>query len=160
MPLPGNLTIIGEEQGQLEGSCELDGREGTILVQAFDHTVEIPTGSDGISVGRRVHRPFTITKEMDKSTPMLFQALCQGELLSEVRLDWYRIDGTGEQEHYFSVVLRNALVSRVHPWVPDVLDPAKASYRHMEDVSFTYEAIIWTWEPDGIEYEDTWGEMI
>jgi len=26
----------------------------------------------------------------------------------------------------------------------------------MEEVSFTYSKIIWTWEPDGIEAEDSW----
>ena len=41
MPTPGNLTITGEEQGLMEGSCELEEREGTILVQAFDHVVEM-----------------------------------------------------------------------------------------------------------------------
>ncbi len=160
MPLPGNITIIGEEQGQIEGSCDTDGREGTIQVLRFDHSVEIPTSADGITAGRRVHRPFIISKETDKSTPMLFQALCTGELLSEVILDWYRIDGTGEQELYYTIKLYNALISKVRPWVPDILDQSKSAYRHMEDVSFTYEKIIWTWEPDGIEYEDAWGEMV
>jgi type VI secretion system secreted protein Hcp len=26
----------------------------------------------------------------------------------------------------------------------------------MEDISFTYKAIRWTWVPDGIEAEDSW----
>ena len=49
MPMPGNLIITGEEQGLIEGSCELDDREGTILVQAFDHVVEIPTDERGVA---------------------------------------------------------------------------------------------------------------
>jgi type VI secretion system secreted protein Hcp len=72
MPMPGNMIITGEEQGLIEGSCELEDREDTILVQAFDHVVEIPTDSRGVAAGRRVHRVMTITKEVDKSTPMLY----------------------------------------------------------------------------------------
>jgi len=157
MPQPGNLIITGEEQGLIEGSCELEEREDTILVQAFDHVVEIPTDSSGAATGRRVHRAMTITKEIDKSTPMLYQALCTNELLTEVILNWYRLDGTGEYELYYSMTMENAFITRIHPWVPNVLDRANDSMQHMEDISLSYEKIIWTWEPDGIEYEDAWG---
>ena len=160
MPMPGNLTITGEVQGLIEGSCELEEREGTILVQAFDHVVEIPTDDRGIASGRRAHRPMTITKEIDRSTPMLYQALCTGELLTDVKLDWYRLDGSGEEELYYSIELENAMITRIHPWVPNVLDRSSEGLRHMEDVSIAYERIIWTWEPDGIEFEDQWGEMV
>jgi type VI secretion system secreted protein Hcp len=27
---------------------------------------------------------------------------------------------------------------------------------HMEDIAFTYETIIDTWTPDGIEAQDSW----
>jgi type VI secretion system secreted protein Hcp len=30
----------------------------------------------------------------------------------------------------------------------------------MEDVSIAYEKIIWTWVPDGVEYEDSWGAIV
>jgi type VI secretion system secreted protein Hcp len=158
MPMPGNLTITGETQGVIEGSCELDNREGSILVQAFDHVVEIPTDERGVASGRRMHHPISITKEIDRSTPMLYQALCTGELLTEVVLDWYRVDGTGDNELYFTIELKNAMVTRIHPWVPNVLDRSNENLRHMEDVSIAYESIIWTWTPDGVEYEDSWGE--
>ncbi|MDH5387809.1 MAG: Hcp family type VI secretion system effector [Gammaproteobacteria bacterium] len=159
MPMPGNLTITGEEQGLIEGSCDIEEREGTILVQAFDHIVEIPTDDRGVAIGRRLHRPMMITKEFDKSTPMLYQALCTGELLTEVVLDWYRMDGFGEQELYFSMQMENAMITKVHPWVPNVLDRSNETLKHMEDVFISYEKIIWTWEADGIEFEDAWGEI-
>lgn len=159
MPMPGNLIITGEEQGLIEGSCELEDREDTILVQAFDHVVEIPTDSRGVASGRRVHRAMSITKEIDKSTPMLYQALCTNELLTEVILNWYRLDGTGEYELYYSITMENAFITRIHPWVPNVLDRANDGLKHMEDISLSYEKILWTWEPDGIEYEDAWGEF-
>ncbi len=160
MPIPVNLTVIGELQGAIEGSCEIEDREGSILVQGLDHVVEIPTDSKGVTAGRRVHRPVTVTKEIDKSSPMLYQALCTSERLTEVRIDWYRVDETGIQELYFTTFMENAFVTRIRPWIPNVMEQGSEGFRHMEDVSFTYEKIRWTWEPDGIEYEDAWGEAL
>ena len=41
-------------------------------------------------------------------------------------------------------------------WVPECLDPTQGYLKHMEDVSFTYRKISWTWVLDGIESEDSW----
>lgn len=90
---------------------------------------------------------------------MLYQALCTNELLTEVILNWYRLDGTGEYELYYSITMENAFITRIHPWVPNVLDRTNDGLKHMEDISIAYEKILWTWEPDGIEYEDAWGEF-
>lgn len=159
MAMPGHLTITAEEQGDIEGSCEWMEREGTILVQAFDHVVEIPADDRGIASGRRVHRPIVITKEIDKSTPMLYQALCTGELLTDFKLEWYRVDGSGVEELYYTMQMYNGLITKIHPWVPNVLDKENTHLKHMEDVYISYEKIIWTWEPDGIEYEDAWSGL-
>ena len=158
MPIPCSLSIIGENQGEIIGADEVTDRSGSIRVHAVDHCVEIPTDSRGVSSGRRVHRPLIITKEIDKASPMLYQALCTGERLVELTLDWYRIDEGGGEEIYYSLFMQNALISRVKPWMPNAMDADKAGFRHMEDVSFIYEKIRWTWVLDGIEYEDSWGE--
>ena len=92
MAMPAHLTLTGEKQGKIEGSCEMKGREGTILVYGMTHSVSIPTSStDGLSTGKRVHGALNITKEYDKSSPKLYQALCSGEHLSNVTIKWYRI---------------------------------------------------------------------
>ncbi|HET7174396.1 MAG TPA: type VI secretion system tube protein TssD [Gammaproteobacteria bacterium] len=156
MPMPGNLTLVGKEQGPIEGSCDIEGREETILVQAFKHIVDLPANEHGVPSGKRVHRPLMITKEVDKSTPKLYQALCAGEPMSEATLRWYRMDGSGEEVQHFTVMLQNAMIVKIESWVPDVLDKQSAGYGNMENLWFTYETIRWTWEEDGIEYEETW----
>lgn len=156
MPMPGNLTLVGKEQGPIEGSCDIEGREETILVQSFKHVVDLPSNEQGLPSGRRVHRPLMITKEVDKSTPKLYQALCTGEPMSEATLRWYRMDGSGEEQQYFTVMLQNAMLVKIESWVPDVLDKQNAQYGNMENLWFTYEVIRWTWEEDGIEYEEHW----
>jgi type VI secretion system secreted protein Hcp len=44
----------------------------------------------------------------------------------------------------------------VKPSMPVTLLAQNEPYRHMEEVSFTYKKIKWTWEPNGIEAEDSW----
>lgn len=157
MPLPAHLTVEGEKQGKIDGSCEQQGREGTILVQAFKHDVSIPRDpQSGLATGKRVHNPLTVTKTFDKSSPLLFQALCSGEHMKKVEIKFYRIDSTGVEEHYFTVTLEDAIIVSIQPYMPNCLDPASQPFSHMEDISFTYRKAIWRWEPDGVEAEDDW----
>jgi len=157
MSMPSHLSLTGKNQGKIEGSCDIKGREGTILVYALDHHIEIPRDThSGLPTGKRVHLPMTVTKEIDKSSPKLYQALTSGEQLSEVVLDFYRISPTGTEEKYFTSKLENAIIVSIEAFYPETFIPANEPYKHMEKVSFTYEKVIWTWQPDGIEAEDSW----
>ncbi|MBN2515595.1 MAG: Hcp family type VI secretion system effector [Deltaproteobacteria bacterium] len=157
MSMPSHLSLTGKNQGKIEGSCDIKGREGTILVYALNHHIEIPRDThSGLPTGKRIHLPMTITKEMDKSSPKLCQALTSGEQLSEVVLDFYRISPTGTEEKYFTTKLQNAIIVSIESFYPETFIPSNEPYKHMEKVSFTYEKIIWTWQPDGIEAEDSW----
>jgi type VI secretion system secreted protein Hcp len=97
-----------------------------------------------------------VVKFFDKSSPLLYQALCTGEHFSDVTLKWYRIDATGQEEHYFTTMLEDAIIVSMRPYMPDALDPEKESYGHMEEVSFTYRRITWTFEDGGITATDDW----
>ena len=158
MPTPINCTVVGMNQGKIDGSCAIKGREGTIQVQAFDYSVELPKNPQtGLPTGRRVHNPITIVKEIDKSSPKLFQALCSGEQMSKVTIDWYRIDPQGKEEKYFTTELENATIVSMKTWMPNVLRSEDKHMGHMEDVSFAFEKITQTWTNGGISGEDSWG---
>ncbi|MBC2694637.1 MAG: Hcp family type VI secretion system effector [Desulfobacteraceae bacterium] len=157
MSMPSHLELEGENQGVIEGSCEMQGREGTILVYQMSHDIHIPRDpQSGLPSGKRIHGQLTITKEYDKSSPKLYQALCTGEHMKNVTIKWYRIDPTGTEEHYFTHTLEDAIVVALKPYMPIAFLSENEPYRHMEEVSFTYKKIKWTWEPDGIESEDDW----
>ncbi len=157
MPMTSHMEVTGMKQGKIDGSCEMEGRESTILVYSYDHQVHIPRNPhDGLPSGKRVHGAFEVVKIVDKSTPKLYQALCTGEHLENVTLKQYRIDPTGTEEHYYTVVLENAIVVEMKGYKPMSFMPENESYMHMEKLLFSYEKIKWTWEPDGIESEDSW----
>ena len=157
MPMPAHMELTGENQGKIDGSCDMQGREDTILIQAMNHNVRIPRDPQtGLAIGKRIHEALTVTKVYDKSSPKLYQALCTGEHFSEVVIKWYRIDPTGKEEHYFTHALEDAILVDIKPWTPNCLDPNTESFSHMEDLSFTYRKIKWTFEDGGIEAEDDW----
>lgn len=84
---------------------------------------------------------------------LLYQCLTEGELLTEVSLDWYRIDSTGMEERYYRQVLKNAQITAIEFSVAD--DDSPSSQRgHMERISLIYDSISWCHEVDGIEFED------
>jgi type VI secretion system secreted protein Hcp len=151
------MTLEGQNQGKIEGSVKVKGHEGKILVQAVEHTIEIPKSPQtGLPTGKRIHGPATVTKEIDKSSPKLFAALTSGEQMKTVTLEYYRISPKGTEEKYFTVQLENAIITSIRAWTPNCLDPANKQMGHMEDVAFTYEKIKWTFEDGGIEAEDSW----
>jgi type VI secretion system secreted protein Hcp len=157
MPMPCHLTLEGEKQGKIEGSCEMQGRLGTILVYELQHSVHMPRDPhSGLPTSKRVHEPFTIVKMIDKSSPKLFQALCTGEHMKNVTLKYYRITKQGTEEHYFTTTLEDAIITKFHPGMPSTLAAGSEPYGHMEVVSFTYKKIKMTYEPNGIEAEDSW----
>lgn len=157
MAIPAHLTLSGENQGNIDGSCDMKGREGTILVYSMGHDVTIPRSqTDGLATGKRIHRPLCLLKEFDKSSPKLYQALCTGEHLKEVILKWYRITKQGNEEHYFTHKLEDAIVVAIQPYMPLTLLSTNETARHMEEIAFTYKKIRWTWETTGIEAENSW----
>ena len=156
MSMPIHVEIEGEVQGAIEGNCEMAGREGTILVDGFDHQIYIPTDpQSGASTGKRVHGPVTIIAELDKAAPKLYLALTTGELLTTVTFKWFR-QAQAIEEHYFTTVLENAVITSQRAYFPNVLDQATAHYPHLVELQMVYQKVIWMHEIDGIESEDDW----
>ena len=72
MPMPAHMNLTGEKQGNIDGSCDMKGREKTILVYSMNHDIHIPRDpQSGLASGKRIHGPLSIVKEDDKSSPKL-----------------------------------------------------------------------------------------
>jgi type VI secretion system secreted protein Hcp len=157
MALTAYLKLTGANQGEIKGDCAQSGREDMILVYAVDHEVEIPRDTHtGLPTGQHIHKPLTITKHKDKSSPLLYQACTSGEQFTEAELHFYRINDKGQEEHYFTIKLEKAIIVNMKEYTPLTFLPENMPYKDMENTSFTYEKIIWTYETDGIESEDDW----
>jgi type VI secretion system secreted protein Hcp len=166
MPTPAYLSIEGATQGNITegaftqesvGNVYQEGHENEILVEAFSHTVTVPTDpQSGQPTGQRVHKPLTITKVFDKSSPMLYKALSSGEMLTNCEIKWWRTSSQGVQEHYFTIKLEDAIITNISARMPNCQDPGQAHFTHLEDVSFSYRKITWTHEIGSTSGEDDW----
>ncbi len=153
MPTPCNLRI-----GEYPGSSEKEGREDTIDVFEVEHHIHQPVDlTTGQATGVRVHAPLRVVASLDKATPGLHKALCTGQNLDEVILEFYRIDpGTRSEAKYYEIKLRYARVVDASPYMPMSFLPANESYRHMVQYSFVYEEMEWNWMPDSVVEMDKW----
>jgi len=160
MPVTPYCTIEGASQGPISQGCGVQsGHEDEILVQGVKHAVMVPRDpQSGQPTGTRVHGPFTISKVIDKSSPLLYNALCRGESLTKVEIKYYRTTEDGKMEHYFTTTLEDGLIVDLQHTVPHCQDPANGPFTHLEDVSFTYRRITWDNVADSTSATDDWRE--
>ncbi|MDR1124756.1 MAG: Hcp family type VI secretion system effector [Deltaproteobacteria bacterium] len=157
MALTAYLAVNGKSQGDIKGDCPQGGdKKDRIFVYSIDHLVEIPKDTHtGLPTGQRIHHPLVITKHKDQASPKLFRACCTGEQC-EATLDMYRIKPDGTEEKYYTVKLQEAIIVNMREFTPMTFLPDNKPYHDMEEISFTYSKITWTYNDGNIEYVDDW----
>lgn len=144
MALNSYLRLSGANQGEIKGSVMQVGREDSIMVIGWHHEF----GTD--ARGRVTHRPVTITKELDRSTPLISNALAANELLTTWVLRLWQPSPSGEEVHYFTIELENAHVSSIQREMLNNKYPENMQHREREHVAFVYERIVQTDELRGV----------
>ncbi|CAD5106389.1 Hcp family type VI secretion system effector [Zestomonas carbonaria] len=166
MPTPAYISINGKTQGNITqgaftadsvGNIYVEGHEDQILVQEIKHRVTTPTDpQSGQPSGQRVHKPFVFTSALNKSTPLLYQALASGEMLPNVEVKWFRTSVDGKQEHFFTTQLEDATIIDIHTVLPHAQDASKAEFTQLIEVSLAYRKITWSHTIAGTEASDDW----
>jgi type VI secretion system secreted protein Hcp len=157
MALNAYLRLKGETQGDIKGSVTQKGREETIMVIGTHHEVESPRdAASGLPTGKRQHKPFTITKEVDQSTPLLYNVLVNNENITEWKLEYWQPSKSGAEVQHYTVELVNASVSEIRQEMLNNKYPENMQHKEREHISFCYQKIIWTWVDGGITAEDDW----
>ena len=162
MALNAYLKLKGQKAGAINGSVTQKGREHSIMVIAVSHQIVSPRDAQsGLATGKRMHKPFVITKELDQSSPLLYNALCTNENLTEWTLQFWAPQvkagsGTGSEVQNFTVKLINANIASIDFRMPNNKDPALMKFGEYEEVAFTYQKIEWTWNDGGITAMDDW----
>jgi type VI secretion system Hcp family effector len=145
MPHPCLLEVTSLSEGTLKGSGTLYGKSGVIIVYGVDHSVGLTVERfDGFEpMDRLTHGPLTVFKEVDAVSPVLYQHLNACTLLDKVVLRYYTVDSGGKDVNFYSVILSNAIVTRIAAMTKPVFLSKNAPYRPMEKVSFSYKSIQW-----------------
>jgi type VI secretion system secreted protein Hcp len=166
MALNSYLKLKGQKQGEIKGSVIQKGREGKIMVIAVSHEIMSPRDpASGLPTGKRMHKPFVITKELDKSSPLLYNVLCNNENLPDWELQFWTPQitakqGTGSEVQHYTVKLENANIASITFRMANNKHPDLMKFAEYEEVAFTYEKIIWTWNEGGIQSEDSWAAPV
>jgi len=153
--LTAHMTIFGENQGEIPGSCQMYGREGTIEVYAYQFSIS--AGSDDICrpTGELNHRPLTIVKDVDRASTALMNALKTNEVL-QVTIDFYRVDSTGAEEKYYTINLRDARISGFQQEQFNNRDPDLRVFLPLEKIAFVYADIFESWLPNKSDARLSW----
>ena len=157
MALNAYLKLKGQTQGEIKGSVTQKGREGKIMVIAVSHEIMSPRDpASGLPTGKRMHKPFVITKELDKSSPLLYNVLVNNENITEWETQFWQPSATGAEVQHYTVKLTNANIASIHFRMLNNKNPELMKYAEYEELAFTYQKIIWTWTQGGITAEDDW----
>jgi type VI secretion system secreted protein Hcp len=162
MALNAYLKLEGQKQGAINGSITQKGREDSIGVIAVSHEIVSPRDpASGLPTGKRMHKAFVITKELDKSSPLLYNSLTKNENIPKWSLKFFT-PGTaagknlGTEVNHYTVELINANVASINFIMKNNRNPQNMQIPEFEEVAFTYQKIIWTWTEGGITAEDDW----
>ncbi len=146
------LSLTGETQGEIKGGVTQAGREDSIEIYGWSHEIVSPRdAASGMPTGKRQHKPLTLTMPIDKSTPLLLNALTNNENITEFRLEMWRPSRSGKEFQYYTIELVNASVASFK-----VESGADKRSPHTATISLTYQKIIEIWEDGGITAKDDW----
>jgi type VI secretion system secreted protein Hcp len=151
------LNLKGAKQGDIKGSVTQKGREGKIQVIAVSHEIVSPRdAASGLPTGKRMHKPFVITKELDKSSPLLYNVLVNNENITTWELQFWQPSATGAEVQHYTVKLTNANIASIAFRMANNKHPDLMKFAEYEEIAFTYQKIEWTWVNGGIVAVDDW----
>ncbi|GFM79659.1 hypothetical protein PSCICN_03510 [Pseudomonas cichorii] len=141
----GYMTIKGDTQGLMSEGCSDEksignkcqkGHLNEIMVLSFAHQM-----SNVGNIKHATHRPIIIVKNVDKSSPLLAQALANREPV-DCMIDFYRTSPKGLQEKFYSIEIKGGLISELMLDIPHAILQNGAEAQ--EHISIRYSEIIWT----------------
>jgi len=157
MALNAYLKLKGQKQGDIKGSVTQKGRQDKIMVIAVQHEVTSPRdAASGLPTGKRQHHPLVITKEVDKSSPLLYNALVNNENITQFKLEFWQPSAAGQEKQYYTIDLTNATVAYIRFIMPNNKHPELMKFAEYEEIAFCYQKITWTYMDGGITAEDDW----
>ena len=148
------LTAQGRQQGTFKGDVTAKGREGAIALTTLAHELVSPRDPvSGLPTGILQHKPVTISKVIDQTSPNFLSAMVNNETLSSVRIEFWR-PGAEVSAPYFVVVLTNAGISDI------AFTASSDGQSETEQIAFTYQTIVWTYPGTGAFVESAWSAPV
>lgn len=134
------MKLIGKKQGLISKECNTQDSMGGEHQSKFKDFISILECNSLLSMNHlsKSFSPITITKSIDKSSPLLVNAFNNEEYV-DVEIDFYRTSEAGHNEHFFSIKMFQAKVVNVDFNLPHVL--MSHDLKMSEQISFSYKDI-------------------
>ena len=147
--IPGESTI--HKMGGVD-------RSKTIECVYFESSIITPRDptSGASSVGQRQHQPILFRKRLDKTSPLLAQALCRNEVVDAEFLFFQPNPVTGAEEHFFTIKISQGRITSLKLWLPNTLEQANSHEPALEEVQTTFNNIMWENITGKTSAEDSW----
>lgn len=144
------MTIKGQKQGLIKGDGI--GRMWLDKISGDGYTYSVISPRDpqsGMPTGQRMHKPLVVIKEVNKSSPLLANAIFTNENLLTVNLEFPKTDASGVETVFYKITLTNANIAELHQFLT-------ADGKLMEEIAFTFEKIDMTNVSGAITAGDNW----
>jgi len=153
------ISITGQKQGLISEGCSSKLSIGEkcqadhsdeIIVLSLSHTISsIEQTTDAI------HQPVVITKYIDKSSPLLAQALTDREII-DCEIILYRESSLGTQEKFYTIKLEGAVIAAKNLNMPNILLGGNAEME--EQIAIRYRTIAWTHHKGNTTGSTSWSD--
>ncbi len=152
------LTIQGKQQGLISAGCSTHDSIGNNYQSEHKNEIYIYELTSEITRAQHVMiHPVEIRKPIDKSTPLLAQAINNNEEL-ECTFKFYRTSQGGGLEFYFQLKLFKAHINNFRFYYPNSLTHNDS--QPQESVSFSYGSVSWEHITAGTSAWSLWEERV
>jgi type VI secretion system secreted protein Hcp len=105
----GNIKLESAKQGVFKGGT--GGTDEWLPMTAFNMESSTPVVlKSGAPAGASKHKPITITKDIDKASPLIFAALNNNEVFKIINIQLTKPGKGGKQVIYENIELTNAVI--------------------------------------------------
>jgi type VI secretion system secreted protein Hcp len=129
----------------IPGESTDDKHKNWIEILSFSHGLSQPASAASATGGRTAERvnvqDFSVVKVMDKATPLLHLACCDGRHLSKIEVEI--CEAGGNKHAYMKWTLEDAIISGVRPGGSAQGGESKP----LEEVSFNFGKVRWEYTP-------------
>lgn len=150
-----SLKADGQDVEGESSVYNMAGEDVSKLIECVSYKEGVSVGYDsrsGGAQGDRTYDPISVTKYVDRSSPLLAQAASESKTCEGDFRFFRPVADGGGWEHYFTVRVEDARVQSIKR----VLEMGQDSSPMREEVSFVFSKISWKHETASTEHQDDW----
>jgi type VI secretion system secreted protein Hcp len=162
MAFQAYMLVTGHKQGQFKGESTVALHKDRIPVLATTMELKSPIDpATGHASGKRQYQPVTTIKAWGAASPQGLTACATNEVLTGVKIEFFKLDAAGKEIAFQTVNLTNAALIAVKRFTGDPqaaqgLAAGSKDAAGLEQWSFTFQKIEVTDSDGKTTFMDDW----